>query len=115
MAGLPERPRADSAQSWPWQAVCDQAIGPLALLDVHGRYCYVNHALCHLLGYERSELVGRTTRDITPDGASRKCCGNARSTTPPTGWSYSISKAASPASTTPSASCWATTGTSCWA
>ena len=67
MAGLPERPCASSAESWPWQAVCDQAVGPLALLDVQGHYCYVNQALCDLLGYERSELVGRTTRDITPD------------------------------------------------
>jgi diguanylate cyclase (GGDEF)-like protein/PAS domain S-box-containing protein len=67
MAGLPEGPHADSVESWPWQAVCDQAIGPLALLDVQGRYCYVNPALCGLLGYDCSELLGRTTRDITPE------------------------------------------------
>jgi diguanylate cyclase (GGDEF)-like protein/PAS domain S-box-containing protein len=64
VAGLPEDPL--SAAALPWQSVCDQAPIPLALLDLHGRYCYVNQAMCRLLGYRREQLLGRTTRDITP-------------------------------------------------
>jgi diguanylate cyclase (GGDEF)-like protein/PAS domain S-box-containing protein len=64
VAGLPEDPLSAAALSW--QSVCDQAPAPLALLDLRGRYCYVNQATCQLLGYRREQLLGRTARDITP-------------------------------------------------
>ncbi len=69
MTGLPENPvgPADCSGSYLWQTMCDQAGAPLSLLDTQGRYCYVNQALCDLLGYDREELLGTTNRDITPE------------------------------------------------
>lgn len=56
------------ADSVPWRAICDQATGPVALLDLQGRFVYVNQALCRLLGYRREELLLRGSREIThPD------------------------------------------------
>ncbi|GAB3299920.1 PAS domain S-box protein [Parasphingorhabdus pacifica] len=41
----------------PWQAVCEQAASAMTVLDLEGRFLYVNRALCRLLGYERDEIV----------------------------------------------------------
>ena len=35
---------------------------PLSLSDSRGRMCYVNQAFCHLSGYRRDELLGRSYR-----------------------------------------------------
>ncbi|MEV4647521.1 PAS domain S-box protein [Saccharopolyspora sp. NPDC049357] len=41
----------------PWRVVCDQAASAMTVLDLEGRFLYVNQALCRLLGYERDEIV----------------------------------------------------------
>ncbi|MBE9372878.1 PAS domain S-box protein [Saccharopolyspora sp. HNM0983] len=62
-----EMPRL-SAADLPWLAILDQAAGPLAVLDLHGRYVHVNPAGCRLLGRNREELIGRVPADFThPD------------------------------------------------
>ncbi|MHA6803374.1 PAS domain S-box protein [Salinifilum ghardaiensis] len=51
-----------------WRQVFDQASAPLAIIDMQGRYEYVNPALCELLGYPAEQLCGRDYRDVThPD------------------------------------------------
>ncbi|MBB5157816.1 PAS domain S-box protein [Saccharopolyspora phatthalungensis] len=49
----------------PWQRVFDQASAALAVLDLQGRYLYVNEAMCRLLGYRREELEGLDYRKVT--------------------------------------------------
>ncbi len=70
MMGSPESGTgsASSVGQVAWQAVCDQALAPMALLDMQGRYCYVNQALCDLLGYDRNELLRRSAREFTHAG-----------------------------------------------
>jgi diguanylate cyclase (GGDEF)-like protein/PAS domain S-box-containing protein len=52
----------------PWQRVFDQAAAAMAILDLQGRYVYVNQALCRMLGYRREELEGLDYRNVThPD------------------------------------------------
>lgn len=52
----------------PWQRVFDQASAPMAIMDLQGRYLYVNEAASKLLGYPVSELVGLDYRAVThPD------------------------------------------------
>ena len=46
-------------ESIPWQVVCDQAASAMTVLDLEGRFLYVNRALCRLLGYDRDEIVHR--------------------------------------------------------
>jgi two-component system cell cycle sensor histidine kinase/response regulator CckA len=50
------------------------AVSPIgmALVDTHGRFAYVNHALCGLLGRPREELLELTWQDVThPEDVSR--------------------------------------------
>ncbi|MGP4020296.1 PAS domain S-box protein [Saccharopolyspora sp. 5N708] len=49
----------------PWQGVFDQASAAMAIIDLQGRYLYVNEALCRLLGYRREELQGLDYRNVT--------------------------------------------------
>lgn len=56
------------AANMPWQRILDQAAGPLAILDLQGRYVHVNPAGCRLLGYRRDELIGRAPREFTYQG-----------------------------------------------
>ncbi|MEV0082781.1 PAS domain S-box protein [Saccharopolyspora sp. NPDC050642] len=52
----------------PWQRVFDQAASAMAILDLQGRYLYVNEAMCRMLGYRREELEGLDYRAVThPD------------------------------------------------
>ncbi|MFC7344188.1 PAS domain S-box protein [Saccharopolyspora griseoalba] len=52
----------------PWQVVCDQAASAMTVLDLEGRFLYVNRALCRLLGYERDEIVQHHRHDfVHPD------------------------------------------------
>jgi diguanylate cyclase (GGDEF)-like protein/PAS domain S-box-containing protein len=52
----------------PWQRVFDQASSAMAILDLQGRYLYVNEALCRMLGYRQEELEGLDYRNVThPD------------------------------------------------
>ncbi|RCW47006.1 diguanylate cyclase with PAS/PAC sensor [Halopolyspora algeriensis] len=52
----------------PWQAVCDQAAGPVALLDLDGRILYANPALCSMLGYDCEDILHRRPPEFThPD------------------------------------------------
>lgn len=48
--------------------ICDQAAGPIAALDLGGRYVYVNPAQAELLGRTRDEILGCQPRDFTPPG-----------------------------------------------
>lgn len=51
-----------------WEAICDQAAGPVAIFDQQGRYVYVNTAFCGLVGYSREEILQRDRRQLThPD------------------------------------------------
>lgn len=45
--------------------ILDQAAGPLAVLDLQGRYIHVNPAGCRMLGYARDELLGHGPREFT--------------------------------------------------
>ncbi|GAA2794661.1 hypothetical protein GCM10010470_32010 [Saccharopolyspora taberi] len=49
----------------PWQRVFDQSVAAMAILDLQGRYLYVNEAMCRLLGYSAEELHGLNFRDVT--------------------------------------------------
>ncbi|MEY8041272.1 PAS domain S-box protein, partial [Saccharopolyspora cebuensis] len=50
------------------QLILDQAAGPLAILDLQGRYIHVNPAGCRLIGYALEELLGHVPREFTfPD------------------------------------------------
>ena len=56
------------ADGVPWQRVFDQSVAAMAILDLQGRYLYVNDAMCRLLGYSEEELHGLNFRDVThPD------------------------------------------------
>lgn len=44
----------------------DEAADAFFVADLDGRYTDVNAAACHLLGYERAELVGKTIADLIP-------------------------------------------------
>ena len=44
----------------------DEAADAFFVADLDGRYNDVNAAACHLLGYERAELVGKTIADLIP-------------------------------------------------
>lgn len=56
------------AADLPWLAILDQAAGPLAVLDLRGRYVHVNPAGCRLLGRTRDDLIGRVPTEFThPD------------------------------------------------
>lgn len=64
-----------------WRQVFDQASAPMAILDLQGRYVYVNRALCELLGYSSDQLYGRDYREVThPEDADP--AGPAAASTP---------------------------------
>jgi diguanylate cyclase (GGDEF)-like protein/PAS domain S-box-containing protein len=48
------------------QFALDHALDGVAFLDQAGRYLYVNHALCHTLGYTRDELLALRITDVNP-------------------------------------------------
>lgn len=48
-----------------WRQVFEQASAPLAIIDMQGRYEYVNPALCELFGYPAEHLCGRDYREFT--------------------------------------------------
>ncbi|GAA0522679.1 hypothetical protein GCM10011581_33900 [Saccharopolyspora subtropica] len=51
-----------------WQSIFDQSACPTTVLDLNGRFRYVNDALCELLGYDRADLVRHHRTDfINPD------------------------------------------------
>lgn len=51
-----------------WRLVCDQAAASISVLDLDGRFRYVNQALCNLLGYDREEILHRHRHDfVHPD------------------------------------------------
>lgn len=55
-----------------WEAVCDQAAGPVTLFDLQGQYLYVNPAFCRLIGYDRGEVFRRGRERLThPDDRTR--------------------------------------------
>ena len=61
-------PDTGSSDPIPWRTACDQSISPMTLLDLQGRFLYVNDALCRELGYDREELVAHHRTDfIHPD------------------------------------------------
>jgi PAS domain S-box-containing protein len=49
-----------------FRAVIEQASEAILIADLAGVYQEVNSAACALLGYERSELIGRSIEDIIP-------------------------------------------------
>ncbi|TQM53309.1 PAS domain S-box-containing protein/diguanylate cyclase (GGDEF)-like protein [Halopolyspora algeriensis] len=51
-----------------WESICDQAAGPVTLLDPQGRYLYVNPAFCRLVGYSSEELLRRGRELLTFPG-----------------------------------------------
>ncbi|CAM02728.1 diguanylate cyclase with PAS/PAC sensor [Saccharopolyspora erythraea NRRL 2338] len=58
----------NSANGVPWQRVFDQSVAAMAIMDLQGKYLYVNEAMCRLLGYTHDELIGLNYRDVThPD------------------------------------------------
>ncbi len=50
-----------------FQSVFQQASMGLAIVDLEGRWKVVNASLCRILGYEESELLGRTFLEFTPE------------------------------------------------
>ncbi|MFC7340068.1 PAS domain S-box protein [Saccharopolyspora griseoalba] len=58
----------NSAADVPWERIFDQATAAMAIVDLQGRYLYVNEALCRMLGYRVEDLKGEDYRDFThPD------------------------------------------------
>ncbi|WP_176797885.1 sensor domain-containing diguanylate cyclase [Actinopolyspora mzabensis] len=51
-----------------WEALWNQAAGPIALVDLSGRHLDVNPALCDLLGYDRETLLHLSPVEITYPG-----------------------------------------------
>lgn len=49
------------------RALLDAAPDGVFVADVHGRYNYVNHAGCRMLGWERREILGKTIFDLIPE------------------------------------------------
>lgn len=51
----------------------EQSIGLVGMVDSHGRFTYVNRALCRVLGYTSEELLGTPfTRLLSPNISVRK-------------------------------------------
>jgi PAS domain S-box-containing protein len=50
------------------RALVEQAPDAIFVVDVDGRYVYVNHAACRMVGYSREELLGKTILDTLPAG-----------------------------------------------
>ncbi len=48
------------------QFALDHALDGVAFVDQNGHYLYVNHALCHTLGYTRDELLALRIMDVNP-------------------------------------------------
>ncbi len=49
-----------------FQAVFENSLEAILLMDDAGRYVDANPAACQLLGYDREELLGLTVADVTP-------------------------------------------------
>jgi len=49
------------------QQAFDQAATAIFWMTLEGRFCYVNQAACHLLGYSQHELLQLNINDIDPD------------------------------------------------
>ena len=49
-----------------FQAVFENSLDGILLMDDTGRYVDVNPSMCQLLGYSREEMLELTVRDITP-------------------------------------------------
>jgi len=63
--GAAPRQRADE---WLFAAAFEHAPNGMALLDRDGRFIQANHVLCTILGFDRSELLGMSSKTIThPD------------------------------------------------
>ncbi|MDI2030206.1 PAS domain S-box protein [Saccharopolyspora sp. TS4A08] len=55
-------------QGLAWQTIVEQAAASITVTDLQGRIVYANSALADLLGYDLTELVGRSARDFNhPD------------------------------------------------
>ncbi|WP_228717246.1 PAS domain S-box protein [Allosaccharopolyspora coralli] len=52
----------------PLDAMWQQVVGPVAVLDLQARHVDVNPAMCGMLGYERDELLKRAPRDVIHPG-----------------------------------------------
>lgn len=52
------------------QALIDQAADGIFVADLAGRYIDVNRAGCHMLGYAREEIIGKTLEELIPPGHS---------------------------------------------
>lgn len=51
-----------------WDAIWQQAVGPIAVADLQARHVAVNPAMCRMLGYDRDELMQLRPADVThPD------------------------------------------------
>ena len=66
-----ERKRAEEAlriSEERLRAVIDQAVVGIARCDLKGRVVFINDAFCKMLGYNRSELIGKSVVELThPD------------------------------------------------
>ncbi len=66
-----ERKRAEEAlriSEERLRAVIDQAVVGIARCDLKGRVVFINDAFCKMLGYNRSELIGKSVMELThPD------------------------------------------------
>lgn len=48
-----------------WESLCEQAAGPVAVLDLQGRYLYANQAFCRLVGFDHATLLQRRQEQVT--------------------------------------------------
>lgn len=65
---ITERKRAEEAMRQSearFRSIYEQAAVGIEQVSLDGRLLMVNAALCRMLGYEESELIGRRTQDIT--------------------------------------------------
>jgi diguanylate cyclase (GGDEF)-like protein/PAS domain S-box-containing protein len=47
-----------------FKAIVDQAMGPMLVVDTHGRVCIATPAMCKTLGLEQADLVGKPLADL---------------------------------------------------
>jgi diguanylate cyclase (GGDEF)-like protein/PAS domain S-box-containing protein len=66
---IEERERAERslrASEERYRALVEQASDGIFVADLDGRYIEVNDAGCHMLGYSRDEILGKTIVDLLP-------------------------------------------------
>jgi PAS domain S-box-containing protein len=52
------------------QAIFEASLDAIVVANDHGKYVYVNDAMCRLMAATSGQLIGRTIADFTPEGSA---------------------------------------------